>query len=126
MQLVLLIGLAGFLGTITRYFTGQALYKLFPGSFPVATLLINLTGCFLIGVLFGLIEKGSISSYQTKMILVSGFCGGFTTFSAFSIENLNLLRDGHIGLFALNVFLSVFIGLAATWGGLALIKTFAA
>ncbi len=125
MQIALLIGLAGFLGTICRYLLGQAFFKFFPGPFPFATLYINLIGCFLIGIIYGYIEKGSIVSWQTKMILVSGFCGGFTTFSAFSIENLNLIRDGHIGLCIVYILTSVFIGLAATWGGFTIVKTLA-
>lgn len=126
MQLVLLVGLAGFLGTISRYLIGQAIFKLFPGPFPYATFFINLIGCFLIGLIYGFIEKGNLVSYQTKMILMVGFCGGFTTFSAFSIENLNLIREGRIGLCVIYILSSVFIGLAATWGGFTIVKTLAA
>lgn len=122
MQLILLIGLGGFLGTITRYLIGQLLNTSEKNHFPFATLLVNLTGCFLIGILYGWFEKNQIGSNDWKLILTAGFCGGFTTFSAFSIENIQLIRDGHWLMAILYIFSSILFGLLLTWGGFALTK----
>jgi len=126
MQLVLLIGLGGFLGTIARYSCAQLPF-LAPNqksnNFPFATLLINLIGCFLIGLIYGYFEKQSVNSSDWKLIITVGFCGGFTTFSAFSIENIQMIREGHFLTAILYIFSSVLIGLLLTWGGIALIKS---
>ena len=94
MQLVLLIGFAGFLGTIARYLSGQLIYKFLPIAFPFGTLIVNILGCFIIGIVYGWFEKENIYSNEWKLIFATGFCGGFTTISAFSIENIQLLREG--------------------------------
>lgn len=123
MYLVFWIGLGGFLGTIARYFTGRLALQLFSAQFPYGTLSVNLIGCFLIGLIYGWFEKHHIYSDEWKLILATGFCGGFTTFSAFSIENLQLLREGEIGQMLLYTCISVGIGLLATFGGLSLMKS---
>ena len=122
MQLILLIGFAGFLGTIARYLFGQFIFQVFPVTFPYATLLVNILGCFIIGLLYGWLEKENIYSSEWKLIFTTGFCGGFTTFSAFSIENMQLIRDGQFGLAILYIFLSVVIGISVTFGGVSIIK----
>ncbi len=122
MQIVFLIGLAGFFGTIARYLTGRLVENILPLSFPYGTLIINLIGCFIIGIIYGWFEKENGASNDWKLILTTGFCGGFTTFSAFSIENLQLLRDGHYGYAILYIFVSVVIGISATFGGVSIIK----
>lgn len=127
MQLILLIGLGGFLGTIARYLIAQIPFisstpKGNLKSFPIATLIVNLVGCFIIGLIYGWFEKQSVSTSDWKVILTAGFCGGFTTFSAFSIENIQLIRDGHFLMAILYIFSSVLLGLLLTWGGISLIK----
>jgi len=122
MQLILLIGFAGFLGTIARYLSGQLIYQFLPVSFPYGTLIVNILGCFIIGLAYGWFEKENIYSNEWKLIFATGFCGGFTTFSAFSIENIQLLRDGQFGFALLYIFVSVVIGISATFGGVSLIK----
>ncbi len=122
MQLILLIGFAGFLGTIARYLSGQLIYQFLPVSFPYGTLIVNILGCFIIGLVYGWFEKENIYSNEWKLIFATGFCGGFTTFSAFSIENIQLLRDGQFGFALLYIFVSVVIGISATFGGVSLIK----
>ncbi len=123
MQLVLLIGLGGFLGTIARYLTGQLIFRQVTPSFPYSTLIVNLFGCFLIGLIYGWFEKQHLATNDWKLMLTAGFCGGFTTFSAFSIENIQLLRDGHFGMSILYIFSSILLGLLLTIGGITLVKS---
>lgn len=93
MKNVLLVGLGGFVGSIFRYLTGMYALKLVPSVFPWGTLMVNLTGSLLIGLLAGLFTKSTYQTYQ--LLLITGFCGGFTTFSTFSLEGLKLLRSAH-------------------------------
>ncbi|MFZ1633222.1 MAG: fluoride efflux transporter CrcB [Chitinophagales bacterium] len=123
MQLVLLIGLGGFLGAIARYLTGQLILRQVTPSFPYSTLIVNLFGCFLIGLIYGWFEKQHLATNDWKLMLTAGFCGGFTTFSAFSIENIQLLRDGHFGMSILYIFSSILLGLLLTIGGITLVKS---
>ncbi len=125
MQLALLIGLGGFLGTIARYYTGHLIYKFVQVQFPLATLIVNLSGCFIIGIIYGWFEKQHVVSSDWKLILTAGFCGGFTTFSAFTSENIQLLRDGQIGPAILYIVISVVAGLLLSYGGMQLIRAVA-
>lgn len=86
-------------------------------SFPFGTFVVNIIGCFLIGVIYGLSERGNYISTEWKMFLTVGFCGGFTTFSTFANENVSMLRDGNFMSFAVYTSFSVFLGLSATYFG---------
>lgn len=109
----LLIGLGGAAGSMLRY----AIQRLAnPPAFPYGTLLVNLSGCFIIGLLWGLLSKNSISQ-STGLLLVGGFCGGFTTFSAFTLEGVKMMQDNRWLLFAFYITASVFGGLVATFSG---------
>lgn len=121
-MLAIFIGLGGFFGTIARYYSGQLIHRFELLNFPFATLFINLTGCFIIGLIYGWFEKNHIPASDWKMVLTAGFCGGFTTFSAFSIENIQLIRDGQYTPALVYIFLSVVVGLALTYGGILLMK----
>jgi len=88
--------------------------------FPLPTLLVNIGGCFLIGLISGLASAGSIGQGGLKLFLTVGFCGGFTTFSTFCNEDMALLRSGQALIFALYAVSSVFLGLLAVWGGMLL------
>lgn len=119
----LIIGLGGFFGTIARYLSSQFIFKIYPSSFPLATLLINVVGCFLIGVFFGIAEKENFISLEWRMFFTIGFCGGFTTFSAFSLENVQLLNRGEWSYVMLYTTVSVVVGILATYFGIWLMKT---
>ncbi len=124
MKLILIIGTGGFLGTVSRYVTNLMIHKFYATSFPLGTFVINVMGCFLIGIFYGLSERGNIMSGEWRMFLTVGFCGGFTTFSAFANDNLILLGDREYFYFALYTGLSVMLGLLATYMGNLLTKLF--
>jgi fluoride exporter len=120
---VLLVGAGGFIGSVFRYLVQITAARIFPVSFPVGTFLVNILGCFIIGVVIALGDKGNILTSDLRLFLAVGLCGGFTTFSAFSADNLLLLKDGTMGLLLLNVFASVLLGLLAVYGGIIIIRS---
>lgn len=121
---LLLVGTGGFLGSISRFLVSRLMQNNFPSAFPFGTFLVNISGCLLIGLIFGLSERSTMLTTGWKMFLAVGFCGGFTTFSTFANENLALLRDGEIFYFFLYTGLSVFLGIAATFLGVLITKIF--
>jgi CrcB protein len=120
---VLLVGVGGFVGSIARYLVAVLFANQMSSVFPFATLAVNIVGCFVIGVLFALSDRGNILSPEWRVLLTTGFCGGFTTFSTFSYESLRLIQDGEYLYVALYVLASVVIGLAATYVGIIVIKS---
>ena len=114
----LLVGAGGAIGSMLRYSVA-----LFPINklFPYHTFIVNIIGSFLIGALLGLLLKNSITNEGWKF-LATGVCGGFTTFSAFSLEGVELLQQQRYGIFVLYFFLSIVVGLAATFCGYTLTK----
>jgi CrcB protein len=119
---LLLVGTGGFLGSISRFLASRFMQNIFPSAFPFGTFFVNITGCFLLGLIYGISEKSAILTSGWKLFLVIGFCGGFTTFSTFANENLALLRSGEFFHFFLYTALSVFLGIAATFIGVLLTK----
>jgi fluoride exporter len=119
---LLLVGTGGFLGSISRFLTSRFMQSYFPSAFPFGTFVVNISGCFLIGLIYGLSERSSLLTSGWKLFLAVGFCGGFTTFSTFANENLALLRDGEVLNFLLYTGLSVFLGIAATFLGVIITK----
>jgi len=114
---ILLVGLGGGIGSIARYLCQRWFIVMGYQAIPWATLSVNIAGCYLIGLFWGL-SFGSFNTNESwKLFLMTGICGGFTTFSAFSIEGIGLLKEGKIILFFTYVILSVAGGLAATWLG---------
>jgi len=122
LKILLIIGTGSFLGGVSRFLTSRYIQNNFISAFPYGTFVVNILGCFLIGLIYGLSEKGNIISAEWRMFLTVGFCGGFTTFSTFANENISLLRDGDYFYFALYTGLSVFLGLMAVYFGNLIIK----
>lgn len=124
MKLLLIIGSGGFLGSISRFLLSRYVQHQALSSFPYGTMVVNLLGCFLIGLIFGIAERGNFMNAEVRMFLTVGFCGGFTTFSTFANENIALLKDGNILYFALYTFISVFVGILLTYFGQLIPKLF--
>ncbi|HRN56606.1 MAG TPA: fluoride efflux transporter CrcB [Agriterribacter sp.] len=119
---LLFIGLGGGIGSILRYAVQSLMSRHTAMVFPIGTFIVNVTGCFLIGLLYGLAAKGSLFNIEWRLFLITGFCGGYTTFSSFSYENIVLLKEGHYLQFSLYAGCSVLLGLLATVGGMAAVK----
>jgi fluoride exporter len=121
---VLLIGLAGLLGTLGRYWLAGLVSDRYGETFPLGTLAVNLVGCFLAGLLFYLMQERWPFNQTLRAVLMIGFLGGFTTFSAYGLQTFALLRDGELALAALNLVASNLLGLLMVWGGYTLAKAF--
>ena len=114
---ILLVALGGSLGSIARYLSSKYITSISSHPFPTGTLLVNIIGCLLIGLFYGLSVKQNYLTPEFRLLLMTGFCGGFTTFSAFTLEGMNLLHQQRVFLFLLYFAASVIIGLAATFLG---------
>jgi CrcB protein len=123
MQAMLIIGAGGFIGSVSRYLLSHLIQDRFFSSFPFGTLSVNIVGCFLIGLVFGLSERSNLSS-EWRLFLATGIIGGFTTFSAFSLETVSLLRDAQYFHALGYVAMSVLLGVAATFFGILVLKLF--
>ncbi|MCA9401270.1 MAG: fluoride efflux transporter CrcB [Candidatus Omnitrophica bacterium] len=120
---VLYIGTGGFIGSVARYYIATSIGQHFSKSaFPFGTLIVNLLGCFVIGCLFKLYDTGVAFNNHLSYFLFVGLLGGFTTFSTFSIEALELLRNNHVVLGITYMLASVLLGLMLAWAGYSLIK----
>lgn len=125
MQGILLVGLGGFLGSIARYkLSGWILHMITQGRFPFGTFTVNVLGCLVVGVLAGLAERYDMFSSDARLLLFTGLLGGFTTFSAFGLETVYLIRRGDMGTAALYAGGSVVLGVMAVWLGLKLVTMF--
>jgi len=119
---IILVGIGGAAGSIARYVMATYLSRLFPSAFPYGTFAVNILGCLVIGVLFGLSERFSWFTGDWRIFLATGFCGGFTTFSSFAAENVQLLQQSNYLTFALYSIASFTLGLMAVFMGLTLAK----
>ena len=112
MNPVILVGIGGAAGSVLRYL----LQRQFNADFPLGTLSVNLAGCLLIGILWALVVKNELND-TWRIALMAGFCGGFTTFSSFTLESLQLLQTSRYLFFAVYTISNVLIGLLATFAG---------
>lgn len=122
MKTIFYIALGGALGSVLRYLTTIVMNKYIQTTFPYATFVTNIFGCLLIGLFFGYLEKQNAVSQDLKFFLITGLCGGYTTFSAFSIENVQLLQSNQIFIAFMYISFSIFLGLTATLAGLSIAK----
>lgn len=117
---ILIIGTGGFIGSVARYFLSGLNLNIDYFSIPFGTLLVNITGSFIIGLLTGISERSTILTTEWRLFLMVGLCGGFTTFSSFTNENLMLLHNGQFLSILLYTGLSIFLGFIAVFFGYAL------
>lgn len=125
MKSILLVGLGGFIGSVARYkLGGLVLHLTAQERFPYSTFTVNIAGCLVIGLLAGLTERYELFGSDTKLFLFTGLLGGFTTFSAFGLDAMLLVRRGELLVAALYAGASVILGITAVWLGLKFISVF--
>ena len=115
-QLVL-VALGGGIGSALRYLSSWWLLKQFSYTFPLGTFIVNITGCLIVGFLMGLSIRYRILTDELKFLLIVGFCGGYTTFSTFSSESIELFKTGHYWILTFYIAGSILFGLMAVWSG---------
>ena len=114
---LILVTMGGGIGSVFRYLTSIWVAKHFPHTFPISTLVVNVIGCFVMGVLINMSGKYAFFGNGLRALLIVGFCGGYTTFSTFSAENLRLYETGSYGILVFYVTASIILGFAALWLG---------
>lgn len=123
---ILLVALGGAAGSVARYLLSKAIQDTAATAFPWGTMAVNVAGCLLIGLFYGLASgDGTRLGADLKLMLTVGFCGGFTTFSTFANESLTLAKTGDALLSAAYIGLSVALGMLAVMAGAQLAKAFA-
>ena len=123
-MIYLYIALGGAAGSVARYVVGGAVQRMSDSGFPLGTMVVNISGCFLIGIMVRQFLNMQLSP-ELRALLIVGFCGGFTTFSTFSAETLGLIEGGEYGRAAGYVALSVTLCLAATLAGMTTMRLLA-
>lgn len=121
LQSILAVGVGGFFGSIFRYLITHYINISSQSTFPFGTLTVNLVGSFLVGIFIAAALQGDLSK-SMRLLLATGFCGGFTTFSSFSYEFFSLLQHGQAGYAFLYATTSFVLGLAFVWLGFYLVK----
>ena len=114
----LLVGIGGCLGSILRFWLGSYIVSKMGTRFPYGTFVVNITGSFLVGLIFAWLTVRTSWSPNWRYLIPIGFIGGYTTFSSFEYETLRTIQDGQIGLGLLYVAASVVVGFVAVWGGM--------
>jgi len=118
-----MIGMGGFTGSICRHLTSELSNKIFSEPFfPYGTILVNIAGCLFIGFLGGLSETRAIFTSEVRALILIGFLGGFTTFSAFGYEIFTIARNGQFAVALTNLILHITLGFGAVWAGFSLHK----
>jgi CrcB protein len=122
MRALLFVGIGGAIGSMLRYGMSLFIGRHVPIAFPLGTFLVNISGCFLIGVFYSLATKYTGFNPEWRLFLITGICGGYTTFSTYSYDGLILLRQGSNLYFMFYVLGTVVLGLLATFAGAAVFK----
>ncbi len=118
LKMIFIIGTGSFVGGVSRFLISRMIHNYFVSGFPVGTLSVNIIGCMIIGFVYGISEHSNFLHPDWRIFLTIGFCGGFTTFSAFASENVVMIQDRNFILFALYTGLSVFFGILSTYLGI--------
>lgn len=121
----LLVAIGGAIGSLLRYYVGQWALRLMGPAFPWGTLAVNVVGCFVIGVFAELIARKFNASVELRLLLITGFLGGFTTFSAFSLDAISLFERGEAVAGGVYIVASVGLSMAAVIAGLAVMRALA-
>ena len=116
------IGLGSCTGGISRYLLSKYVQNMTSSGFPIGTFMVNIIGCFIIGLLYGLFDRGNLMNTNLKLFLTVGFCGGFTTFSTFMGDNFQLIKAGNFFYCSLYMAASIFCGYLLLFLGYSLIK----
>lgn len=119
---LLLVGLGGGLGSMARFLCQRWFSTAMAPGFPWGTFAVNISGCWLIGIIWGLSFRTIAENESWKLFLMTGICGGFTTFSAFTLEGIGLIREQKLGYFFLYAAGSLILGLLATWAGMRMMR----
>lgn len=122
LKAILLVSIGGAVGSSMRYLTSVFMHKWVSQLYPWGTFIANMLGCFLIGIIMGYIAKIQLNSDDYKLLLVTGFCGGYTTFSAFALENYTLWQQGNVIAAFSYITISIIGGLLAVFCGFAITK----
>lgn len=118
---MIVAGFGGFIGTCCRFLMNKA-FPITPYQFPLSTFLVNIIGCFIFGIIIGYFERYKLVSPSLYAMIITGFCGGLTTFSTFSYELNNLIVRSEFLIFSLYLILSILLGLFFLWIGLNLFR----
>lgn len=122
LKTILVVGAGGFLGSIARYLTQLLIEKFLHSTFPWGVFTANVAGCFIVGLVFAIADRGGLLTPEWRIFLTVGFCGGFTTFSSFSYNNLIMLTENSYFYFFSNIFLNLFFGLFAVYLGIVVVR----
>jgi CrcB protein len=122
LRTILIVGTGGFIGSVMRYLVQFYVEKGMSSTFPLGTLIANIVGSFVIGMVFALAEKGNLLSSEWRIFLTVGICGGFTTFSAFAYNNFTMIKEHSYGQLLFNLGGNIFLGILAVYVGIIVIR----
>ncbi|HEY0742600.1 MAG TPA: fluoride efflux transporter CrcB [Chryseosolibacter sp.] len=115
---ILLVGIGGFLGSVARYLSSISIDQRLNSTFPFGTFTVNLAGAFVLGLIYGWASKFTSDSSEVKLFLITGFCGGFTTFSTFAFENFDLVANRMAATSIIYSLSSLVLGVVLVWIGI--------
>ncbi|HWR44210.1 MAG TPA: fluoride efflux transporter CrcB [Sporomusa sp.] len=115
---ILIVAIGGGIGAASRYLVSSWAAERFGSGFPYGTLIVNVAGCFIIGLFLALVTDKIVVKPEWRLFVTTGFLGGLTTFSSFSYETMKLLQEADISLAVYNVLANCVIGFLATWVGI--------